>query len=76
MIQAMAEYHKLCKVMHLLCRVCGYKIVAKYFLHEVSHFEGCLKLLHMQVSLNQVFKMFYQNFYGADQRQISPSVMN
>ena len=41
--------HTICKTLHLICRVRGFKHVIKLFPHEVSHFELCITLLNIQV---------------------------
>ena len=43
------QFHAICKVVQLCCRVRGYKHVMKTFPHEVSHLELCLILLRAQV---------------------------
>jgi hypothetical protein len=45
-----AQFHMLCKVIQLFCRVRGYKHVMKLFPHEVFHLEMCLSLLRAQSS--------------------------
>ena len=42
------DLHRLCKIIHLLCRVRGYKHVIKLFPHEAEHLEPCLILLRHQ----------------------------
>lgn len=44
------QFHAICKVVQLCCRVRGYKHVMKLFPHEVSHLELCLILLRAQDS--------------------------
>ena len=45
---AMSRFHVICKSLHLICRVRGYKHVSKHFPHEVSQLENCLLLLQLQ----------------------------
>lgn len=42
------QFHALCKVLQLFCRVRGYKSVIKFFPHEVSHVEVCMIALQSQ----------------------------
>ena len=44
------QFHALCKIIQLCCRVRGYKHVMKLFPHEVSHLELCLSLIRAQDS--------------------------
>lgn len=43
------QFHAICKVVQLCCRIRGFKHVMKLFPHEVSHLELCLMLLRAQV---------------------------
>ena len=43
------QFHVLCKVLQLFCRVRGYKHVIKFFPHEVWHIELCMSALRAQV---------------------------
>lgn len=43
------QVQNISKILHLLCRVAGYKYVMKHLLHEVHHLEGCLFMLKRQV---------------------------
>ena len=43
-----AHLHEVCKVLHLISRVRGFKHVVKLFPHEVSNLETCLSLLKTQ----------------------------
>ena len=45
-----SQFHALCKIVQLCCRVRGYKHVMKSFPHEVSHLELCLSLIRAQDS--------------------------
>ena len=46
--QSMHHLHAICKVLHLISRVRGFKHVVKLFPHEVSNLETCLSLLKTQ----------------------------
>lgn len=45
-----SQFHAICKVLQLFCRIRGYKHVIKFFPHEVSHIEMCMFALRSQVS--------------------------
>ena len=49
------QFHAICKIVQLLCRVRGFKHVMKLFPHEVSHLEMCLLLLRAQVIIEKPF---------------------
>ena len=42
------QFHAICKVLQLFCRVRGYKYIIKFFPHEVSHVEICMVALQSQ----------------------------
>jgi hypothetical protein len=42
------QFHAICKVLQLFCRVRGYKYIIKFFPHEVSHVEVCMVALQSQ----------------------------
>jgi tubulin-specific chaperone D len=42
------QFHAICKVLQLFCRVRGYKYIIKFFPHEVSHVEVCMLALQAQ----------------------------
>ena len=42
------QFHALCKVLQLFCRVRGYKYIIKFFPHEVAHVEVCMTALQAQ----------------------------
>lgn len=46
--ESRAHLHAVCKVLHLISRVRGFKHVVKLFPHEVSNLETCLSLLKTQ----------------------------
>jgi hypothetical protein len=50
-----SQFHVICKVLQLFCRIRGYKHVIKYFPHEVWHIELCMSALRAQVGLLSSF---------------------
>lgn len=42
------QFHAICKVLQLFCRVRGYKYIIKFFPHEVTHVEVCMVALQSQ----------------------------
>jgi hypothetical protein len=55
---SLTHLHAVSKVIHLICRVRGFKHVTKLFPHEVAHFELCITLLKLQVMDDGSFKSF------------------
>ena len=52
------QFSSICKTLQLLCRVRGFKHIAKLFPHEVHQLELCILLLRTQVHYSVYLSLF------------------